>query len=436
MEYRTSRIAFNNALGAQGEECTETLSRAIADESYVLPESSLHLPFDEHLFAFSRALAETLVTPKLSHVLHIGIGGSNLGARALYEVAKGISPASASRMPTMLFADTCAPELIESISEILLREISGKEEIIVIIASKSGTTTETIVNASILINVLEKKVGPLNERIVCITDEDSSLWNVGKKFGYHCLPVPKIVGGRYSACSPMGVFPLLCMGVDAEAFLRGAKSAANNCITRGVESDAFKFAHDVYLWHEKGTFIFDFLAFHPELEGMGKWYRQLFAESLGKAITTNGEATSHHIVPSVSIGSTDLHSAEQLYMAQPKTAARILVRANEQKEEQGLVVSEGALASLAQNISNRPPREIMEAIYAGVLGAYRAHGVSFGELALGDLGPEELGAMMQFFMCGAMHIANLFHVNAFDQPDVEAYKKVMKTILSGETNNS
>ena len=429
MEYKTSGRVSDHNVRARGGEYSEALHRASHDDLYTLPESSLRIPFDEPLFEASRTLAKTVVGPKLSHILHIGIGGSNLGARALYEVIKGTS---SFRVPTMLFLDTCAPELIANTSEILLREVSEKEEILIIIASKSGTTTETIVNASVLIAALENKLGPLAERIVCITDEHSGLWSIAKENKYHCLSVPKIVGGRDSVCAPMGMFPLLCLGVDGEAFLRGARRVVDDCVERRGESDAFRFANDIYSWQAKGTFVFDFFAFHPELEAMGKWYRQLFAESLGKAVTINGEATTHHIVPSVSIGSTDLHSAEQLYMAQPQISARIFVRVAGRKEEQRQVVPGGALISLVENIKGRTPAEIMNAIYAGVVEAYRVRNISFSELALDNLEPEALGALMQFFMCGTMYLADMLKVNAFDQPDVEVYKKNMKNILDNK----
>src|SRR3989344_4564983 len=124
---------------------------AMSDSSYSTPEASLRLPFDEVLLKKSQSLATKLAGPKLAYVLDIGIGGSNLGAKALYEATAGVLDPHTPFAPKMIFADTCSPELLADITELLLDEIMDKEEIIIIIASKSGTTVETVINASVLV---------------------------------------------------------------------------------------------------------------------------------------------------------------------------------------------------------------------------------------------------------------------------------------------
>lgn len=421
-------------------EYVATMRRAMSDNSYALPEASLRLPFDEALLKKSHALAAKLAGPKLAYILDIGIGGSNLGAKALYEATAGTLDAHTPFAPKMLFADTCAPELLADITEILVSEIAEKEEVIIVIASKSGTTTETILNASILVSALEQKLGSLADRIVCITDENSPLWQVGVTQGFHLLPVPKMVGGRYSIFSPAGVFPLLCAGIEAETLFRGAQTAVDNSIEMGAESDAYKLAQDMLAWHDNGAVIFDFFAFHPELESVGKWYRQLFAESIGKATTVDGTPTTHRMVPTVSIGSTDLHSVEQMNLANPALSARLLVRAHAPHWEHQFLAEDKVFAPLAPGVASRAPCEVLDAIYSGVVEAYRAHNVPFAEITLTDLDPESLGELLQFLMCAVMHLANLLHINAFDQPNVEAYKEATRRILGtggtgGATDN-
>lgn len=432
MRYKSNNIGDGGDAQKVGVSYVSALQRAMNDESYMSPEASLRLPFDEILFDRSRVLSERLVGEKLDYILHIGIGGSNLGARALYEATMGTFDAGVSSAPKMFFADTCEPGFLAGITSMLLSEISEKEEIIIIVASKSGTTTETVVNASVLVSALENKLGSLAERIVCITDEDSALWRIAEEHHYHVLPVPKNVSGRFSVFSPLGMFPLLCLGVDGEALLRGAKMMVRDCVEGEDTSDSFLLAQDIVRWSKKGITLFDFFAFHPELETVGKWYRQLLAESLGKSTAINGEPTAYRIVPSVSIGSTDLHSAEQMYMANPALAARILIRAHAPFGERQLLVKDKIFAPLVSETQNRTPSEIFDAVYRGVIDAYRARGVQFGEVVLDNLDPETLGALLQFFMCATMHLANLLQVNAFDQPDVEVYKKAMRKILSAE----
>lgn len=417
---------------AHAAEYVATMRRAMSDNAYALPEASLRLPFDEVLFKKSKTLAAKLAGPNLAYILDIGIGGSNLGAKAHYEASAGTLDAHMPFAPKMLFADTCSTELLGDIVELLLSDIDEKEEIIIIVASKSGTTTETITNASILVSALEKKLGSLSDRIVCITDEDSALWKMGEEQNYHLLPVPKMVGGRFSVFSPAGVFPLLCAGIDGEALLRGAQSSIHDAVDRGTESSSYKAAQDIIAWHEKGAVVFDFFVFHPELESVGKWYRQLFAESIGKEKKFDGTPTTHRMVPTVSIGSVDLHSSEQMNLAQPHVAARFLVRAHAPHWEHQFLVDDKSFAPLVPGVFHRAPCEILDAIYRGVMETYKTRGVSFGEISLVDLNPESLGTLMQFMMCTTMHLANLLGINAFDQPNVEGYKEATRKILSGK----
>jgi glucose-6-phosphate isomerase len=183
---------------------------------------------------------------------------------------------------------------------------------------------------------------------------------------------------------------------------------------------------------KQGTLIFDLFLFHPELESLGKWYRQLFAESIGKATTIEGEKTTHRMVPTASLGSTDLHSVEQMMLADPKLSFRMLVRAHAPHWEHQFLATDKVFTPLVSGVEHRAPCEILDAIYKGVGEAYRARGVSFGEIILSDLNPESLGALLQFYMCMVMHLAHLLHINAFDQPNVEEYKNATRRILGGD----
>ena len=436
MKYQSSA---KNDRGEQGvsdrtraTEYAATMRAAMSDKAYSLPEASLRLPFDSVLYERSRVLASQLAGQKLNYVVNVGIGGSNLGTKAVYEAIFGTLDAHSPFAPKMLFADTCSPELLSDITEILLSEITIPEEVIFIIVSKSGATTETIVNASVLISALEQKFGSLAKRIVCITDEGSSLWQTGEKQGFHLLPIPKMVGGRYSVFSPVGIFPLLCVGLEVDRMLKGAQEVVHSCVERGAESDAYRAAEDMLAWNEQGMMVFDMFLFQPEFESLGKWYRQLFAESLGKETTEEGVPTIHHMIPTVSVGSTDLHSAEQMHLAFPGLIARTLVRVNAPHWEHEFLAADLVFAPLVPGIAGRAPCHVMDAIYEGVKEAYRARGVSFAEIELPDLSLETIGTFLQFEMCRVMHLAHLLRVNAFDQPNVESYKQATRRILGGK----
>ncbi len=410
---------------------TATMRRAMSDSKYTLPEASLRLPFDRALYEKSATLANKLRSERLNYVINIGIGGSSLGAQAVYEALFGVLDRYNPFAPKMLFAETCDQGILSDISEIILNEVETKEEIIIVISSKSGMTTETIMNASIMVGALHKKFGSITDRVVCITEEGSPLWRVGEEQGFSLLPIPKIVGGRYSVFSPVGMFPLFAVGLDAGLLLKGAEEELHDCIDQSVESRAFRAALDIFEWNKKGTHIFDIFLFHSELESFGKWYRQLFAESLGKETTEEGSKTTPLLVPTISLGSTDLHSTEQMHLAHPLAAARILVRVSAPHWDHNPVVHDRAVATLVPGVLGREPRQIMDAIYEGVKKTYDTRGVRYAEIELPDISLESLGALLQFEMCVVMHLANLLRINAFDQPNVEEYKNAVREILGG-----
>ena len=147
--------------------------------------------------------------------------------------------------------------------------------------------------------------------------------------------------------------------------------------------------------------------FAPELESLGKWYRQLVGESLGKSHDVG-------ITPIVSIGSTDLHSMAQLYFGGPRDKFTNLIR----------VENEQGTAALAKSFF-----KIMNAIYGGVRAAYIKNQLPFTEIIFEDISEHTLGAYMQFKTMEIMYLGRLMDVNAFDQPAVEDYKEETRKLL-------
>ena len=432
MKYQSSIGEGKDVAIKSATEYGAVLRRAMSDTAYSLPESALRLPFDKALFEKSRVLAAKLGGPKLNYVVVVGIGGSNLGAKAVYEALFGTLDGLSPFAPKMLFAETCSPEYISDLAEILLNELTTKDEFILVVISKSGATTETMVNASVLTSVLQNKFGSIADRTVCITDEASPLWRTAEAEGFAVLPIPKMVDGRFSVFSPVGMFPLLALGLDAEKLLKGAQDIVDECVSSGEHSRAYRAAQDIVTAQKNGAVIFDFFLFHPELESFGKWCRQLFGESLGKATTKTGEKTTHRIVPTVSIGSTDLHSTEQMFLADPGLALRMLVHVNQLHWEHKILAPECVFAPLVPGLSGRAPCQVIDAIYAGVKESYEKEGVAFTEIELPDTSLEALGALLQFQMCVVMYVADMLEINAFDQPNVEAYKTATRRILNNQ----
>ncbi len=384
---------------------------------YAENEGSVNLPSDTAALQTVNKLATSLKNPALKYIVDIGIGGSNLGTKAIYDALFGFfDNVEQDRYPKMFFADTTNPAFLNKLSSYLKENVKDAAEIVINVISKSGSTTETIANAEIVLNAVANVSG-IEKRIVITTDEGSKLEKLAAEKKYHVLHLPKLVGGRYSVFSAVGLFPLALIGVDINKLVKGALTARNN-MDESITSAAI-----LYLQHTKGKVMNDNFFFHGELESLGKWYRQLMGESIGK----EGKG----ITPMVSIGSTDLHSVAQLYYGGPKDKMTTFVRA-EKTADDIAVPTNMVFEGLVHHIEGKPATYIMDAIEQGVKISYSNEDMPFTEIVLEEISAAELGAFMQFKMIEMMFLGKLLRINTFDQPHVELYKIEMKKILSGQ----
>jgi glucose-6-phosphate isomerase len=282
----------------------------------------------------------------IKYFVLVGIGGSSLGARAVYDALK----MPGDEKIEMLFADTTSPTRI-------IARLKGvpKEEVMLNVVSKSGTTRETRENFEIL-----------KEYAGTVVDT------------YKELDFDKTIGGRFSVLTEVGLYPLRTCGFDTEEMLRGKADA----------EDGKASAEWLFEQLEAGMAVHDIFLFGPQLESLGKWYRQLMGESTGK----DGKG----YFPSVSIGTTDLHSVFQRYVGGPHNIATTFVYVGE-------------------------PDKYCKA----TMQAYRNHDMPFQEHRLEALNEYELGKFFETKMREVVNLAHLMGVNPYDQPNVEDYKKLI-----------
>src|SRR3989344_3498296 len=396
----------------------------MADEGgYAAPESSINLPSDEGMHNEIEAVAAKFKTSTLKYIVHIGIGGSVLGTQAIYEALLGSYDALVpNRLPKIIFIDTNCSGMIKTIRD-LFRVLQNPEEVVIHVVSKSGTTTETIANFEIIYAFLKERFGEVKSRVVVTTDRGSKLWTAGETQGFTCLPIPQNVGGRYSVLSAAGILSLSLAGIDAHALREGASKMREICLSGNIEENiALISAAILYHHYQKGISIHNSFFFGPELESLGKWYRQLLAESIGK----EGKG----ILPIVSIGSNDLHSVAQLYLGGPANIFTTFVRVEDGTA--GIKVPTTPMFSgLVPGIAAKDFSEIGNAIYGGVLAAYKKRALPFVEIIFPEISAKTLGAYVQFKMIETMYLAHLLAVNAFDQPNVEEYKAETRRMLEG-----
>lgn len=398
----------------------ERLSDIVAKHGYEEPESSLKLAGDESLLDRIQEAAKRLHSSTLQYVVVVGIGGSNLGTQAVYEAIAGSMNLLVDRLPKVIFLDTVTDEKMTAVMRVM-EHLTHKEDFLVIVISKSGTTTETIANMEVLWTFAAEQFVDPKSRFVFITDEGSKLWQAAKERKVELLTIPAQVGGRYSVFSAVGLLPLALAGIDIKELLSGARLAAADGISADMKKNHALQSACISFFHLKiERTIHNTFLFSPKLEALGKWERQLLAESLGK----NGKGPT----PIVSIGSTDLHSMAQLYWDGPDDKFTNLVFSFTGALH--AVTKHLAFPGLVQNIQGTSLEGIMRDIYEGVKAAYEKTRRPYVEINLEAADAWELGYYLQFRMIETMYFGHLLGVNPFDQPAVEMYKEVTRELLA------
>lgn len=404
------------------------LKEVVSSANYEAAESSINLSTDAALLGQVMAMKDKKVSPELKYIIDIGIGGSNLGTKAIYDAFYGhYDMLQPDRFPKMIFLDT-TDEVALTHCVALISTLKTKQEILVNAISKSGGTTETIVNLELVMKALTTRFPEVMDRFVITTDDGSKMHQSAQQMGIDTLTLPKQVGGRYSVFSPVGLFPLSVCGFDINSLLTGAKTMREQCLAEDpLNNPALVSAIILFSLSTQGKNINDNFIYAPQLESLGKWYRQLMGESIGKEHDLNSNVVRAGITPTVSIGSTDLHSVAQLYLGGPKD--KITTFISSEKSQSDLPVPSALQFPLVEGIAGKPVSSIMLAILEAVKIAYSKQQLPFMHVSLETVDEKSLGEFMQFKMIEMMYLGKLMNVNAFDQPHVELYKVELKKIL-------
>ncbi len=405
----------------------ERMNAVAKSGNYQDHRSSINLPSDKGSIKCIADLAKKFKS--VDYIVVIGIGGSNLGTVAVFEAVYGKLYNQLPKKPKILFADTVDSDTIFEMSKLIKNSLSQKKKILLNVVTKSGTTTETVANLHILLDILKKYGKNYKNYVVATTDKGSKLYDAAVKEGFHLLEIPKKVGGRYSVFSAVGLFPLAASGINTDNLLKGALGMRAKCLSKDImKNPAAISAVILYLHYKNKININDNFFFSNGMESVGKWYRQLMGESIGKQHDRKGSLLNAGITPTVSIGSTDLHSMAQLYLGGPYDKYTTFISVSNPKNKIKIPKING-LKDLAANIEGKSMHGIMEAILKGVQIAYKEGKRPFSEIMLPDKSEYSVGQLLQFKMMEMMYLGCLLNVNPFDQPNVEDYKKETKILL-------
>ncbi len=389
----------------------------IHSSEYIEQIEVLRTAFDANILLDARAMAERMNTSTLKVIFIVGIGGSSLGTKAIVDALY-----DNNRNTKIIFLESLHDRSIKQAEEIC-STLRSSHEFCINIISKAGATTETIANFSILSGFVEHIDG-WRSRVVVTTTKESELAALSKKEGYALLYMPKVISGRYSVFTAVGVFPLFLAGYPVQEILAGAQDA--HALLQAPHDPTRRLVEDLVGGLSAGMHIIDFFFFNSELESLGKWARQLYAESLGKTHDKNGKEVHTGITPTVSIGSEDLHSMVQLYYGGPRDRISLLIPPLKGQKH---IIPSHAFTALVPGIAGRSTDDVNEAIYTGVVAAFKANQIASVEVLFPSLGGAMVGAFMQWQMQVVAILAEHLNISAFDQPNVEDYKKVTHSLL-------
>ncbi len=350
-----------------------------------------------------------IMRERYSQLILVGIGGSSLGAEAVF------SALFYRVNGNYLVFDNVDPMKFDK----LIRKIDFKDACIVVI-SKSGSTLETVANFLLLYGLFKNVLkGDIRERIVIITDPESGpLRKLGAEWGIKCFDVPKNVGGRFSVLSPVGIFPFYLLGLDVSSLLAGAKKAIPDPSCIDIYHPAFMLSAVYYSFYTKGKSINVYMTYMECMEKFVDWFRQLWAESLGK----DGKGQT----PVKAIGTVDQHSQIQLYNDGPKDKVVTFIVPDGPFVD--FTIGETLIDDF-DYLRNKSLREILLASYEGTRDAMTERGVPNITLRLSKVDEEVFGYLFMVYEIAVSLSGYLLGVNPFDQPGVERGKEITRKKL-------
>ncbi len=356
-------------------------------------------------------------------VVVLGVGGSSLGGATLCALVDGGGNGAAMRGPRVHFLDNIDPGGFDAA---LARLDLARTGFVVI--SKSGSTAETMIQTLVVLDRLTERLGAENlaTHVTCIAEAtDNPLRRIAAAHGLFCLDHDPDIGGRYSALSVTGLLPAAIAGVDVEAVRVGAGAVLDAATggSRGLEAAPVAGAAlALGLARSRGINQTVLLPYVDRLDRLSFWFRQLWAESLGKE--------GHGTTPINALGAIDQHSQLQLYLAGPRDKM-FTVLASDPRGRGGRARAEiaGPAAQPLDYLIGRTMGDLMAAEQQATIDTLIANGCPTRVIRFPAVNEEVLGALMMHFFLETIAAARMLGIDAFDQPAVEEGKVLARRFL-------
>jgi len=342
---------------------------------------------------------------KYKKVLVLGVGGSSLGGKTL---------TSLKFQNKLQFLESIDPATVGNV----LEETDLKNTFFLVI-SKSGETIETICQTLILLDKLQQeKILDFAKRFLFITESNqNSIAKIAQEIGAEVFPHPNNIGGRYSCFSVVGLLPALLCGADIKKIRLGAQKI----LTHFLENDSNEILKsceiqlDLYRQGFNSNVVMPYI---DNLKNFTDWYRQLWAESLGK--------NHFGATPINSMGTVDQHSQLQLYLDGPKN--KFFTFFTQKNHPQNFNIKDQK--NCPTLFGGKTLAEIVEVEQSTTIEVLNQQKLPIRIFSIDTLDEEILGGLMMQMFLEVILIADCKGINPFDQPAVELRKDLAKKILT------
>ena len=351
-------------------------------------------------------------------VVVLGTGGSSLGGQTLCALAdRGFGPRPGA--PCLWFMDNVDPDTFAALLDSLDLARTG-----FLVISKSGATAETLTQMLICMDAFES-ASDVGRHFIAITEPgDNVLRRLAARHGMATLDHDPGIGGRYSALSLVGLLPAMTAGLDAAKVRDGAAQVLDHALSGAAPEDvppAVGAAIAVAALRHRAIATTVLMPYVDRLADFGLWYRQLWAESLGK----DGTGTT----PIRAVGTVDQHSQLQLYLAGPADKMFTLVMLD--CAGTGQIVDPGLAGDDALDyLQGRTMGDLMDAEQRATAETLARNGRPTRVIRLATLDEAVMGGLMMHFMLETIIAAHLLGVDPFDQPAVEEGKVLTRQYLA------
>ncbi|MBD90502.1 MAG: glucose-6-phosphate isomerase [Deltaproteobacteria bacterium] len=353
-----------------------------------------------------RAALAGQLRARYSNLLHVGVGGSALGAQLLVD-------ALGDHTPAVSFLDNLDPDGLEHTTS-----RAKLEDAAVVFVSKSGSTAEVQVGLAHVRRACADRELELGPRAIAVTCEDSALDRLAQQEGWRGrLPMWSWVGGRTSIFSSAALLTAQFAGADVDAFLEGARLMdAETRRENPLENPAALLA---LAWREAGADrarAMVVLPYRDRLQLFGRYLQQLVMESVGKAQDRKGADVHQGLTVYGNKGTTDQHAIVQQLRDGPDDCFVTTIEVY--GGDPGVTLASGARAS-----------DHLSGFAYGTRAALRAVGRRTLSVGMDRMDARSLGALVALYERAVGLYASLHDINAYHQPGVEAGKRAASEML-------